>query len=243
MRILLSGYTGHMGQMVKEAVQEPDEIVSFVAYDGTEGEHTHAGFEHAKEEADVVIDFSNHLGTKALMEFCVERKIPCVVCTTGQSEEEKAMIREASASIPVFFSANMSLGIATLSKVVKDVVKVFPQADIEIVETHHNRKLDVPSGTALMLAHEIQSVLPDTYLNIGRHENGKRNKKEIGIHSLRMGNECGTHTIYIHTENECITLEHKAESRAVFADGALQAARYLIQQPAGLYTMKEMLGE
>ena len=135
----------------------------------------------------------------------------------------------------------MSLGIAVLTDLVKKAVIMFPEADVEIVEMHHNRKLDVPSGTALMLADAVKSQRPDAVYNIGRPEGGKRDPKEIGIHSLRMGNEVGTHTVYINTGNEVLTLTHQAESRAVFADGALKAAEFLIQQQPGLYGMKEML--
>jgi len=246
MRIILNGYTGRMGKMVQEAVERTDgfEIVSSAAVNGTENDvlHTHESLDNVSEEADVVIDFSNHLGTKDLMDFCVKHELPVVVCTTGQSEEEKTMIAEASASIPVFFSANMSLGIAVLSDLVKRAAALFPNADIEIVEMHHNQKLDVPSGTALMLAESIKEVRSNAVYNIGRHENGKRDAKEIGIHSLRMGNEVGTHTVYIRTGSECLTLTHEAESRAVFADGALKAAGYLLQQKPGLYTMKDLVG-
>lgn len=242
MRILLSGYTGRMGAMVQEAVKE-DEIVSFVSIDGKEEGNEHTSFDTVNEDIDVVIDFSHHANTKPLMDFCMKNHIPCVVCTTGQTEEEKEMIRSASKEIPVFFSANMSMGIAALCQLVQKAAALFPNADIEIVETHHNRKLDVPSGTALMIANDIKEVLPEKYFNIGRHTNGKRDPNEIGIHSLRMGNECGTHSVYIHTDNECLTLTHETESRAVFADGALAAAKYLITKPSGLYTMKDLAGE
>lgn len=229
--------------MVIQAVKEPDEIVSFVSIDGEENGNKHTSFETVKEDVDVVIDFSHHANTKALMDYCVSKKVPCVVCTTGQSKEEKEMIDSASKQTPIFFSANMSMGIAVLCRLVQKAVALFPNADIEIVETHHNRKLDVPSGTALMIANDIKEVLPEKYFNIGRHTNGKRDPNEIGIHSLRMGNECGTHSVYIHTDNECLSLTHEAESRAVFADGALVAAKYLVSKPSGLYTMKDLAGE
>jgi len=245
MKILLSGYTGRMGHMVQDSIQKGNEIVSYVAVDGKEDEikHTHTSFDAVKEEVDVVIDFSNHQNTEKLLDFCLKRKLPCVICTTGQEEKEKEKINEASKKIPIFFSANMSLGVATLCKLVKQAVRVFPDADIEIVETHHNRKIDVPSGTALYLAQAIQQENPKKYICVGRNESGKRNPDEITIHSLRMGNECGTHTVYIHTDNECIKLEHEAESRAVFAQGALEAAAFLLQQKEGLYSMQDMLGE
>jgi 4-hydroxy-tetrahydrodipicolinate reductase len=153
------------------------------------------------------------------------------------------MIMHASKEIPVFNSANMSLGIAVLSDLAKRAAALFPDADIEIVEKHHNQKLDVPSGTALALANSIKEVRADATYNVGRHENGKRTKQEIGIHSLRMGNEVGTHEIYINNGNECLTLTHEANSRAVFAAGALKAAQYLLNKQPGLYTMKELIGD
>lgn len=134
----------------------------------------------------------------------------------------------------------MSLGVAVLAQLAEKAAAMFPEADIEIVEKHHNQKLDVPSGTALLLAKRIQKVCTDSVLLIGRHENGKRTKKEIGIHSLRLGNEVGTHEIIITTGNETITLKHEAESRALFAEGALTAAAFLCGMEAGLYNMQDI---
>ena len=131
------------------------------------------------------------------------------------------MIRTASKSIPLFYSGNMSLGIALLTEMARMAAKMFPEADIEIVEQHHNRKIDVPSGTALMLAHAVQEARPDTVLNVGRHENGKRSPKEIGIHSLRMGNTVGVHEVIVNTGTQVLTLKHEAQDRSLFAEGAL----------------------
>ncbi len=241
MKVLVSGYTGKMGQIVLDTFGKKHEIVAKVAIDGGNEAHCYKSFEEVSEEVDVVVDFSHHAGTQALMQYCRSHQVPVVVCTTGQSEEEKQMIREAGKQIPVFFSANMSLGVAVLCDLVKKAVAMFPDADVEILEVHHNRKIDVPSGTALMIANTIKEVRPNATFNVGRG-NGKRAKEEIGISSLRMGNEVGTHEIYIHTENECITLRHNAYSRGVFADGALQAAEYLVQQKPGVYTMQDMIG-
>ena len=146
-----------------------------------------------------------------------------------------------SETIPVFFSANMSVGIAVLADIAKRAAEAFPEADIEIIERHHNRKMDIPSGTALMLANALRGVRENAVFNIGRHENGKRTVEEIGIHSLRYGNEVGTHEIIISNGNETITLKHEAENRALFAEGALKAAAFLCGKGPGLYTMKEML--
>lgn len=245
MKIILHGYTGRMGNMVQELLKDNLEntIVAKVAADAKEETFCYKSLNDFTGEADIVIDFSNHAATNNLLTYCIRRKLPVVLCTTGQSEEEKDMIMHASKEIPVFYSANMSLGIAVLSNLAKRAAALFPNADIEIVEKHHNQKLDVPSGTALALANTIKEVRKDSTFNVGRHENGKRTKQEIGIHSLRMGNEVGTHEIYINNGNECLTLIHEANSRAVFAEGAMKAAQYLLNKQPGLYTMKELVGE
>ena len=244
MKIILHGYTGKMGGIVIESCRkDPElEIVSMAAADCPEETGIcHRELSSCTEEADIVIDFSSHLATKELLDFCVSRNLPLVLCTTGQTEEEKKMIAEAASRIPLFFSANFSLGIAVLADLAKKAAAMFPDADIEILEKHHNRKADAPSGTALLLADEIRSVRTDAVYRMPRG-NGKREKNEIGISSLRMGNEVGTHEIYINTGNECLTLTHQAYSRAVFADGALKAAAWLLGRDAGLYTMKDMVG-
>ncbi len=245
MKIILHGYTGRMGHMVQELLKGSEEntIVAKVAADAGKEASCYQSLNDFTGEADVVIDFSNHAATNDLLAYCTKRKLPVVICTTGQTDEEKNMIMHASKEIPVFNSANMSLGIAVLSDLAKRAAALFPDADIEIVEKHHNQKLDVPSGTALALANSIKEVRADATFNVGRHENGKRTKQEIGIHSLRMGNEVGTHEIYINNGNECLTLTHEANSRAVFAAGALKAAQYLLNKQPGLYTMKELIGD
>ena len=164
-----------------------------------------------------------------------------MIATTGQTDAERELIAAAAETIPVFFAANMSVGIAVLADIARKAAAAFPEADIEIIERHHNRKLDVPSGTALTLANAIRDVRSNAVFNIGRHENGKRTVEEIGIHSLRYGNEVGTHEIIISNGNETITLKHEAENRALFAEGALKAAAFLCGKSAGLYSMKDML--
>ena len=136
----------------------------------------------------------------------------------------------------------MSLGVALTAKLAKTAASFFPDADIEIIEKHHNRKLDVPSGTALMLADAVKEAIPSAEYNIGRHENGKRKKGEIGIHSIRIGNEVGTHEVIIATGNQTITIKHESEDRSLFADGALSAAKFLIGKDAGLYNMNDIIG-
>ena len=195
------------------------------------------------EKPDVVIDFSHHSAAGALTAYATRHACPLVVATTGQTEEEHRLILDAAKKIPVFYSANMSVGIALLASLVRQAVRAFPDADVEIVETHHNRKLDVPSGTALMLAKAAKDARPNATFCVGRHENGKRPKDEIGIHSIRLGNVVGEHEIHISTGNETLVLRHEAHSRALFAEGALVAAHYLQNKTPGLYTLADMFGE
>jgi 4-hydroxy-tetrahydrodipicolinate reductase len=164
-----------------------------------------------------------------------------VVATTGHTEDEIAQINEAAKHIPVFYSANMSLGIALLVELAKNAAAALPEAEIEIIERHHSRKLDAPSGTALMLANAITEVRTDAYANVGRSGYGKRTKEEIGIHAIRMGNIVGEHEVILGTKNQTITLKHEAHSRALFAEGALAAAEYIIGCDIGLYDMKSLI--
>ena len=165
-----------------------------------------------------------------------------VIGTTGHTAEEKAMISAAAEEIPVFFSGNMSLGIAVLCRLAKQAAAAFPDADIEIVEVHHTRKVDAPSGTALMLFNAIREVRPQAVANCGRAGEGKRTKDEIGISALRLGNVVGIHEIHIHTANQSLTLKHESGSRAMLADGAVDAARFMVGKVKGLYNMESMLG-
>lgn len=241
MKIVLNGAKGRMGRIVDEAAAaNGHEIVARVDFGYAEGEGLRALAEY-QGPADVVIDFSNHAATAQVTEYCVKRGLPVVVATTGQTREEQALIDEAAKAVPVFLSANMSLGVALLADLAKKAAAVFPDADIEIVEKHHNQKLDVPSGTALLLARRIKEARPEAQFVIGRHENGKRTQKEIGIHSLRLGNEVGTHEIIIATGSETVTLKHEAENRSLFAQGALAAAAYIVGKAPGMYDMRSII--
>ena len=200
-----------------------------------------ADIRDAEKDVDCVIDFSNHACTMALLDFCTKNQLPLVLATTGQTDEELTAIRKASESIPIFFAANFSMGIALLLELAKRAAGALPHAEIEIVEAHHNRKLDAPSGTALKLAEAICEERPDGTIVAGRSGAGKRTPKEIGVHSLRLGNLVGMHEVILGTQNETITLKHEAHSRAVFAEGALAAAEFLCGKPAGLYGMQDMI--
>lgn len=244
MKIIVNGAMGHMGRIVCEklAAREEFEIAARVDKGATE-EGVYAALTDYSGEADCVIDFSNHAATEELLAYCTERSLPVVLATTGHTEEEKQLIAEASKKTAVFYAANMSVGIAVLADLAKRAAARFPDADIEIIEWHHNRKLDAPSGTALMLAEAIRQERGEAVLHTGRSGYGKRDPKEIGLHAVRAGNETGMHEILISNGNETLTLTHKAESRALFADGALTAALFLNKKAPGLYGMGDMMKE
>ena len=242
MKLLVHGATGRMGGAMLRCIAEklPEAEAIPVAIDAVDG------YRHLSEypgQADCVVDFSNHTATFELIDYCRKRKTPVVIATTGQTEQELACIRQASKEIPVFLSANMSLGVAILIRLARQTAKVFPDADIEIVETHHNQKLDAPSGTALAIARGIQEVRPKATLHCGRNGYGKRTEEEIGIHALRMGSAVGIHEVHICTGSQTITLRHEAHDRSLFADGALEAAKFLIGKPAGFYEIQNLLQE
>ena len=241
MNIILNGAKGRMGRIVDAAAAAGGHsVVARVdfGYAGGEGLRT---LDEYQGPADVVIDFSNHAATAQVVDYCTKRGLPVVVATTGQTEEELALIDGAAKAVPVFLSANMSLGVALLADLAKKAAAVFSDADIEIIEKHHNQKLDVPSGTALLLARRIKEARPAAEFVIGRHENGKRTKAEIGIHSLRLGNEVGVHEIIIATGSETITLKHEAENRSLFAQGALAAAAFIAGKAPGMYDMRSII--
>ena len=248
MKVLVHGAGGHMGQILCHMAEEGKygaELAAQVSPELT-SDPAAAIYESLDEfsgDADVAVDFSNHAATADLLKYCTERNLPVVIATTGQTADERELIAQAAETIPVFFAANMSVGIAVLADIARKAAAAFPEADIEIIERHHNRKLDVPSGTALMLANAIREERENAEFVVGRHENGKRQPQEIGIHSLRYGNEVGTHEIVISNGNETITLKHEAENRALFAEGALKAAAFLVGKGAGLYNMRDLLAE
>ena len=245
MRILINGLCGHMGREVARLAQagcRGGELVAGVDPFASEAPvPCAASFVDAETDVDVIIDFSHHSCTNELLAFAVQNRIPLVLATTGQTEEERAAIRAASEKIPLFFAANYSLGVALLAELAKKAAAAMPDAEIEIIEKHHDRKLDAPSGTALALAEAIREARPAAAVVTGRSGHGKRTPEEIGIHAIRMGNIVGEHEIIIGTQNELITLKHEAQSRALFAEGALAAAAFLVGKPAGLYDMKSLI--
>ena len=248
MRVLVSGLYGHMGREVAALLKkgvEGGELAAGVSLDidGTFDVPCSESFKDAVSDVDCIIDFSHHSCTKDLLEFAVSHELPLVLATTGQTEEEKQMIQEAANRIPLFFAANYSLGVALLIDLAKKAASVMSGAEIEIIERHHNRKVDAPSGTALAIAHAIQEVRPESQIVNGRNGYGKRQPNDIGIHAVRMGNIVGIHEVVIGTDNQSITLKHEAYSRALFAEGAVKAAAFLMGKTAGLYDMNDLLKE
>ncbi len=248
MKILIHGIGGRMGVEIKKMALEGykgSEIAAGVDVNplSLEGIPTYTDIYDVVEEYDCIIDFSHHSATKNLLEYAIEKNAPVVIATTGHDDSEKKLITDAAKKIPVFHSANMSLGVALLCELAKTAAKTFPDADIEIIEKHHNRKLDAPSGTALLLARSIQAVREKAFFTFGRQGQAKRMPDEIGIHAVRMGNIVGEHEVIIGTDTQTLTLKHEAHSRSLFAEGAITAAAFMIDKSAGLYDMYSMIGD
>lgn len=246
--ILMSGCNGRMGQVITAAVKERDdvEIICGVdTFDGIKNDYAvYSDFTNITEKVDVIIDFSNPSALGGLLGYAVKNSVPCVLCTTGYSEEQISDINKAAEKIAVFRSGNMSLGINLLIEISKMAAKVLgTDFDIEIVEKHHNKKIDAPSGTALMIADEISTVLDsDPEYVYDRHSvRKKRDKKEIGISSVRGGTIVGEHEVIFAGNNEVVTISHQAQSRSLFAIGALNAAVFLADKSAGNYNMSDLL--
>ncbi|MBQ7068094.1 MAG: 4-hydroxy-tetrahydrodipicolinate reductase [Synergistaceae bacterium] len=236
MNLIINGAGGKMGKILTDmAVQNGENVIGADIAEG------YSRLEDISADADCVIDFSNHKAAESVINYCVKKNLPVLIASTGHDENELKLIHDASTKIPVFLSSNMSLGVALLADLAERVTKVFGQCDIELIEAHHNQKLDVPSGTALTLVKRIQEADKNLTFNIGRHENGKRSQNEIGIHSLRYGSEVGTHEIIFSNGLETITLRHDAKNRALFAKGALSAMKWLVKQKPGFYDMRDFL--
>ena len=238
MRAIVCGANGAMGRLVQKSLQ--GQAVGLVSLDG-ENNVPKTFDELADVGANVIIDFSHHSAIADVFEYAIAHGCAVVVGTTGHSVEEKELIYKAAEKIPVFYSGNMSLGIAVLCRLAKQAAQSFPEADIEILEVHHNRKVDAPSGTARMLYEAIREVRPEAVAHCGRAGEGRREKNEIGISSLRMGNVVGIHEVHICTPSQTLTLRHEAHDRGMFADGAVEAARMVVGKKPGLYDMKNLL--
>ena len=245
--IILCGANGKMGNVIKDIVSKRDDCRIAAGIDlNTESDSfpIYSSFDDIKEEADVIIDFSNPALLDNLLDFAVKKSMPVVIATTGYDEGQKKQIEEASRKTSVFFTYNMSLGINLLANLAKKAVQILGNSfDIEIIEKHHNQKIDAPSGTALMLADAICEELnkPMKYEYDRHSKREKRTENEIGIHAVRGGTIVGEHEIMFAGRDEIITLSHSARSKEVFAVGAVNAALFLKDKPAGMYSMKEMI--
>ena len=254
MKIMLTGYNGRMGRAITEAAAEkPEEfsIVVGVSIYPSAINVTYPVFltpSDYKEKVDMIIDFSHHSAVDSLLEYAESQNTPIVIATTGHTPEEIELIKSYSGKIAIFKSANMSIGVNLVAELAKKAAMLLKNDfDIEIIEKHHNQKLDAPSGTTLMIAEEIASVFEESekpeYI-YDRHKARKvRDKNEIGIHSVRGGTIIGEHEVIFAGTNELIAISHSAQSREMFANGALAAAKFLISKAPGLYSMKDLINE
>jgi 4-hydroxy-tetrahydrodipicolinate reductase len=249
-KMIMHGCNGAMGQVISGLVAGQDEIQIVAGIDKNPEQKNdypvYASLAEFQGEADVIVDFTAAPAVDGLLDYCSEHKMPVVLCSTGLSEAQLEKVQECAKKTAILRSANMSLGVNLLLKLVKDAAKTLAAADfdIEIVEKHHNRKLDAPSGTALALADSINDAMDNQYHyeydRSSRHE--KRDKKEIGISAVRGGSIVGEHDVIFAGQDEVVTISHTAYSRAIFAKGAIEAAKYLAGKPAGLYTMADVIG-
>ena len=248
-RVLINGCNGKMGQEVAKKARILEGIEVFGGVDvkdsGDNFFPVYTNLDDIKGEMpDVIVDFSVPVASFKILEFAKNNKIPVVLATTGFSSEELNQIKEEYGKvIPIFQSYNMSYSVFVMSKIVAELAKKLDGTDIEIVETHHRRKVDSPSGTALMLAESINKAL-DGKMNYEYNRHSKREKRtdnEIGIHSIRGGTESGKHTVIFFGEDESFEVTHNVTSRAVFAEGALKAAKFLVNQDAGVYNMEDLI--
>lgn len=252
MNVIINGCNGKMGQAVEKAANSSGDCTVIAGVD-LYGAKTskYPIFKNLKEvdsnitnNADVLIDFSNPSALDDILVYVEKEKIPAVICTTGFTDNQVEKIKNVSKSVPIFYSRNMSLGINLILELAKKATKILKNDfDVEIIEKHHNQKIDAPSGTALMIAEEISSAMPQlsNYVFDRSKIKEKRSKNEIGIHSIRGGTIPGDHEVIFAGEKEIVTLSHHAESREIFANGAIKAAKCLVRQKPGFYTMKDMI--
>ena len=248
-KIIMQGCCGHMGKVISGLVEKDEEAAIVAGIDmADDGKCGYPVFKSLREctvEADVVIDFSSVKATDDMLDFCAKKGLPVVLCTTGLSAEQLERVKAASEQVAILRSANMSMGINLLLKLLKEAAPVLADAgfDIEIVEKHHNQKVDAPSGTALALADAVNAGMEEKYAYVydRSQRREKRPKQEIGISAVRGGTIVGDHDVIFAGTDEVITFSHMAYSRAVFAKGAIQAARFLAGKPAGLYSMSDVI--
>lgn len=248
-KMMMHGCNGKMGQVISAICQEDSEIqivAGIDPYDGIKNPYpVFSNIKECKVDADVVVDFAAAQAVDSLLEYCLANQLPVVLCTTGLSQEQLAKVEEASQKIPVLKSANMSLGVNVLMDLLQAAAKILAPAgfDMEIVEKHHNQKVDAPSGTALALADSINEALGNSYqYKYDRtRERKKREKNEIGIQAVRGGSIVGDHEVIFAGLDEVIEIKHTAYSKGIFAKGAVEAAKFLAGKPAGKYDMKDVI--
>lgn len=248
-KLILQGCNGRMGRIITDIVKEDDEVEIVAGVDLVTTSSTYpvfAGIDECDIEADVVVDFGAAVAVDSVIDYCVSKNIALVECTTGLSEETMSHLKAASEKIAVLKSANMSLGINLMMKLLKEAVNVLAPAgfDVEIVEKHHRNKLDAPSGTAIALADSINVARDNEYEYIYDRSqvSRKRGDKELGISAVRGGSIVGDHDVIFAGQDEVITFSHTAYSRAVFGKGAIQAGKFLANRPAGFYDMSDVIG-
>ncbi len=245
--ILLSGACGKMGNAVARRVSEDDSLKIIAGVDHAEilcDFPVYKSFDDVNIHPDVIIDFSHISVLDSLLDYAIKNNVPIILATTGYSAEQIAKIKGTASKIPVFFTANMSLGVNLLCSLAKSAAKILgSNFDVEIIEKHHNQKIDAPSGTALMLANAVNEVFNDKYTyEYDRHsKRQKRTKTEIGIHAIRGGTIVGEHDVIFAGHDEVITLSHSAQSKEVFAAGAVKAAKFIVGKPCGMYDMGSIL--
>lgn len=248
--VIMHGCNGKMGQTIVGLIADDDEIVLAAGVDAyDEGKNSFPVFKNIKDcnvKADVIIDFSAAPAVDELLDYCVEQQIPCVLCTTGLSDAQLKKVEEASKKTAILKSANMSLGINMLMKLLKEAALILAPAgfDVEIVEKHHKLKVDAPSGTALALGDSVNEALNKEYEYVydRSQRREKRPQKEIGFSAVRGGTIVGEHDVIFAGADEVVTFSHTAYSKAVFGKGAVQAAKFLKGKPAGLYSMSDVIG-
>ena len=247
LRVISTVYDGKMVRIVAETVRADEncELAFVQAYDKNKCVQDITIYENltdCDEKGDVIIDFSNHANLDNVLGYALRTKTPIVIATTGFNDEEIERIHKAAEEIPVFFSYNMSLGVNIMVKLVKEAAKLLNGFDIEIVEKHHNRKVDAPSGTAIMIANGVKEVLPESNVVNGRSGRScKRQPGDIGISAVRGGTIVGEHDALFCGDSEVVTISHQAQSRQIFANGALAAAKFIADKESGFYNMDDML--
>lgn len=242
-KIILSGALGKMGKAISERIIKDDEMEIIAGVDIKECDGQYKVYKDVfqiKDNADVIIDFSHPTSLKKIVDYALEYKIPLVIGTTGFTDKHREMLEDASKIIPVFASYNMYIGVSYFLASVKQVLKLYPDSDVSIVDRHHNEKVDAPSGTALMIADAIKEIRPDAKFIYSRAgEDRKPEKNEVEIYSIRAGNLVGEHRVLFAGEDESLELHHQVTSRNVLATGAIKAAKYTLKQKPGYYTLAD----